>query len=101
MADKTPTEAEVKTAQAVLQRAAEAQQKEADAKLQPIRDITASAEFTNLREKIEALPVDFMADMNIAPHIMALRAGLNGLVAIAPAPVPTADASAPTGGASA
>ena len=93
MADKAPTEAEIKAAQAVLGRAAEAQQKEADAKLQPLRDITASPEFGAVRDAVEALPPEFMGDMAIAPHIMALRAGFNGLAAIAPPTVADAPAN--------
>jgi len=83
--DKAPTQAEIDAAQAVMRRAAEAQAKEAQAKLQPIRDITGSSEFAKVAEMVNALPNDFMADMSIAPHIMAIRAGINGLSTIAPA----------------
>lgn len=79
-----------------MRRAAEAQAKEAQERVKPIADIVAMPEFAKVKAAIENLPNDFMADMNIAPHIMAARAGLNGIAVIAPAPVedpaPAADA---------
>lgn len=95
--DTPPTDAEVKAAQAVLQRAQEATIKEAAVKLQPLSDITAMPEFAALKDKIEALPIELIADMNVGPHLMALRSGLNGLASAAPPPAPEA-APAPAGG---
>lgn len=86
-----PTDAEVAAAQDVMRRRAEAQAKAAADKLKPIADIVGSAEYTKVRDAVEALPIDFMADMNVAPHIMALRAGLNGLAAVVPAALPATD----------
>lgn len=97
--DKPPTEAEIAAAQAVMQRAQAARAAEADAKLAPLRELTASAAFAEVQAKAEALPLDFMADMNVAPHIMALRAGLNGLATVAPPPAPAADAGTDGGAA--
>lgn len=103
--DTAPTSAELEAAQAVMRRHQEAQQREADARLQPLRDITAMPEFGALREKVEALPVEMLGDMNVGPHIMAFRSGLNGLATLAPPPAPEAQAPAPapapSGGASA
>ena len=93
--DKAPTQAEIDAAQAIMRRAADAQAKEAQAKLQPVLDITAMPEFAKVKTAIDNLPPEFMADMNIAPHVMAIRAGFNGLATIAPPPNPApADATA-------
>ena len=80
-----PTADEIAAAQAVMQRAAEAERAKLAERLKPIRDIVAMPEYGTLRTALEALPPEFMADMAIAPHIMAARTGLTGLASVAPA----------------
>ena len=96
MADTTtaPTEAEIQAAQELLQRAASVRQKEINETRKPLTDITSSPEFAKLREMVENLSKDFYSDMTIAPHIMALRAGFNGLATVAP-PIPAEGAPEP------
>lgn len=89
-----PTQAEIDAAQAVMLRAADAQTRAAAERMKPVSDIVAMPEFAKVKEAVEGLPADMMADMNVAPHIMALRAGFNGLTAIAPAAVPVAEPTA-------
>lgn len=82
--EAAPTEAEIAAAQAVMQRAAEAKQREAADRIKPISDIVGSPEFEAVCDMVNGVDPAFMADMNIGPHLMALRTGLQGLAIAAP-----------------
>lgn len=98
-ANAAPTQEEIDAAKAVMQRAAEAQQRAAAERLKPVSDVVAMPEFAAVRSAIDALPPELMADMNVAPHIMALKAGFNGFSAVAPAPAPATEAAGGVAGA--
>ena len=44
-----------------------------------VRDVISSAAIDDLDEALAALPPEVLYDPEIAPHVGAIRAGLNGL----------------------
>ena len=95
----TDNEITVEEAQAVLDAeadrvAAEAAAAEAE-RLAPLRDLCHCPEMVVVREKLDALPPQYLTDPDYGAHVMALRTGLTQLCrAVPPAPEAPAEETA-------
>jgi hypothetical protein len=90
-----PTKEEIAAAQDVIRRAAAAEQRERDARLKPLRDIVSSASFRTVHQQVQELPVELRMDESLAPHVMAINAGLRGLSQLVPGVAEEPGASQP------
>lgn len=94
MTDTTsaPTAEQIAEAQDVMRRAAEAEQAKRAEAMKPIADITTSPAWAEVHEAIHGLSPEFLSDLQIGPHLMALRTGMNGFNTLAPMPATGASA---------
>jgi len=81
-ANTAPTEDEVRAAEEVIQRNAEAQAQARREALKPILAITSSKEFQTVETQLKQLDQSLFADGSIGPHLRALTAGVYGLRAL-------------------
>jgi hypothetical protein len=77
---KAPTQKQIEEAQAILMQAQQKQQEEQLRRYEPLVNLINSDEFKSILTQLGSETIeDFLKDMQIGPHLMAMRTGMAGL----------------------